>query len=105
MIWSEERTTELAELWSHGWSVSKISRHYDISRGSVAGKLNRMGILGNQNEYIREHVKRRKPMPKYERGTWDDKVFEPYAHRKIRKAHERAIQERTKVAYSQDAST
>ena len=105
MIWSEERTTELAELWSRGWSVSKIAQHYDIGRGSVSGKLNRMGLLGKKPDRVRDVVARRKPNPSALRGTWDDKVFEPYAHRKIRKAHERAIQERTKIAYSQDAST
>lgn len=89
--WTETRTAELLNLWSAGWSTNKISYHFGLNRGSVVGKLNRMGLLGTIRPRVRKREVRRKAVVKTENGSWDHKVFESYENRKIRLAHERGI--------------
>lgn len=85
MIWSEERVTHLLHLWGEKVSMTEISRRMSTSRSSVAGKLYRLGVMGQRKPYIKKRKSAAKPLS-LERGrSWDEKLFEPYAHRKLRK--------------------
>lgn len=89
--WTETRTAELVELWRLKRTVSEIADHFDIERGAVSGKLHRMGLLGEYRPERRTKKSERKPIVQVTTGSWDEKLFEPYAHRKIRLAHEREM--------------
>lgn len=85
MTWTEERVTHLLHLWGNGVSMTAISQMMKLSRSSVAGKLHRLGVMGQRKPYIKKRKSAAKPLS-LERGrSWDEKLFEPYAHRKLRK--------------------
>lgn len=45
--WPEEREDTLRELWGRGITTNVIAPMMGLSRGSVAGKLYRLGLMGN----------------------------------------------------------
>lgn len=93
MIWTLERTAELAKLWQEGLTVREIKERLGLnSRGAIAGKLNRMGLMGKPPvSGDRTRADRRKYTTR-DCGSWDAKTFEPYAIRKIRLEAERGMQ-------------
>ena len=44
MIWSKEREQRLCELRAAGISFSKIAEEFNVSKSTIAGKCNRMGL-------------------------------------------------------------
>lgn len=80
MIWSDERVAHLLHLWGNGVSMTAISETMNTSRSSVAGKLHRLGVMRQ-----RKRKSAAKPLSLERGGSWDEKLFEPYAHRKLRK--------------------
>jgi len=48
-FWNEERVKRLKELWAEGYSASQIAvRLGGVTRGSVLGKLHRLGLSGKK---------------------------------------------------------
>ena len=46
--WSQEESAELSMLWRANYTSSQIAARLNRSRGSVLGKLHRMGMLGEK---------------------------------------------------------
>ena len=44
MIWTDEMTRQLKDLWAEGISASAIGREIGVSKNSVIGKSRRLGL-------------------------------------------------------------
>lgn len=75
-IWTEDLTGRVADLWNAGRSMGQISALTGVSRNAIAGKLNRMGLMGD--------IAGRNDINSY----WEKRTFEPYSERKARLARE-----------------
>ena len=42
--WTKERLKKLEKLWDKGLSISEIGKELGVSRNSIAGKVNRLGL-------------------------------------------------------------
>ena len=42
--WTKERLNKLEKLWGKGLSISEIGKELGVSRNSIAGKVNRLGL-------------------------------------------------------------
>lgn len=47
-FWIEGESKSLIEYWCRGWSISQCAKQLGRTRGSVAGKLDRLGLLKNR---------------------------------------------------------
>lgn len=93
--WSEFEEEELKRLLGVGLSWSEIARRIGRSRNSVAGKINRLGMIENPTG-PRVRPKRQKPRVwDTNHGTWDSRTFLPYAE--WRKWHRNRLKERENV--------
>lgn len=54
MKWNNEQTTELRLLWTAGKTAGQIAQQLGFSRSAVAGKLYRLGLLGNLTDSERQ---------------------------------------------------
>ena len=48
--WTKQQEIKLADLWMRGLSGSQCGKALKRSRGSVLGKLSRMGLLGKDSQ-------------------------------------------------------
>lgn len=90
MKWSDESTAELKRLFTdEKKTVREAAALMGVTPGSAAGKLHRMGLVGNI--YARAYRQRPARRSDYDhnRGNWDVRTFEPYALFKARKQRER----------------
>ncbi|MEE8272868.1 MAG: GcrA family cell cycle regulator [Alphaproteobacteria bacterium] len=61
MSWTEEKVTQLRQMWGHGKSASEIAQIIgDVSRNAVIGKAHRLGLSGQPSP---ARVRKRKPVP------------------------------------------
>lgn len=96
--WTPELEKIVMDMARSGMSCAEIGRQMGMTRGKVLGKIARMkGPVNRERNYNAdrarhtaarvEKIKRGKYV---DRGGWDEKLFEPYAVRKVRMARERA---------------
>ncbi len=93
--WGDEgRTEELLSLWKAGKSGGKIAQMMGLTRSSVMGKLNRLGVLNADRAVVdrfppNTKVQGKNKSPK----TWSDQALtETWAERKKRRANEQRHQ-------------
>lgn len=90
MKWSDERVAELRRMFTvEGLSITAIAKALGTTRGAVAGKLHRLGLVGTGRERAHRNRPSKRANYEHERGTWDVRTFEPYAAFKARKQRER----------------
>ena len=44
MIWTDEKKSELTELWAAGYSVTYCGEHFGVTRNTIAGAIHRMRL-------------------------------------------------------------
>ena len=94
--WADEDfTNEVLRLWKAGKSGGKIAQMMGLTRSSVMGKLNRLGVLNADRAVVDRFPANKfkpgqsKPMPR----TWSDQALtETWAERKKRRANEQRHQ-------------
>lgn len=89
--WSTRDAGTLADEWRRGFSITRLATKYGKTRGAVAGKLDRMGLLGIDGREVTETGTYKDVMPveSMGKGSWDNRLFEPWSVRKERLARER----------------
>lgn len=84
MIWTDERTALLKAYKKEGLSHAEIAHKLGVTRNTVCGKLNRLGLVGP----CKTPYKARRGPDKVPRSSWDHVVFESWSDRKARLAAE-----------------
>jgi len=89
IAWTPILVAQLKEMKASGLTVSECARRLKMTRGMVSGKWSRLNGYVRPSEG-RNAARNRKVQPKIETGSWDTRTFEPYEHRKLRKALEKS---------------
>ena len=55
--WSDKRVKELERLWDKGLSITEIGKQLNVSRNSVAGKVDRMNLKSRASPINKSHAK------------------------------------------------
>lgn len=80
-LWNDADTAKLVRLHASGMRMIDISQAMDMSVCKVRGRLTRLGVVGGKK------ARRLKGKPPKKRspvgGSWDSRVFAPYAQWKI----------------------
>ena len=85
-MWTPELTERVRSLYLAGRSYAQIARATGLTRNQVAGKLSRMGVTERTGPRASLEDK---PRPVRLRGSWEDRLFEPYEAFRQRKIRER----------------
>lgn len=74
-FWTNERIAHLTELWSAGWTASRIAAELGCSRNAVLGKRMRLGLPKREKDAWRQALgdRRQKQRPALKRVVWRPK--------------------------------
>lgn len=86
--WSEHRTNEVSSAWMGGKTITSIAEVTGLSASTISRKIKELGLSNIE----RPGFKRAERVLNHENccTSWDERVFESYADRKVRLARERA---------------
>jgi GcrA cell cycle regulator len=90
-IWTEERVEVLKELWSDGWTASKIAERLPTSRNAIIGKVHRLGLPPRAISFRKKSGPKGPRNPATKVHNYTHKVFEPRQETTARKALRQAF--------------